>query len=78
VEGKNYEGMVPMTPFEGMLNDQELAAVATYVRNSFGNKASVISPEKVKEVRAKLKGTKAFYQSKKLLKEHPLASKSSK
>jgi DUF1365 family protein len=67
-----------MTPFEGMLNDQELAAVATYVRNSFGNKASVISPEKVKEVRAKLKGTKAFYQSKKLLKEHSLASKSSK
>ena len=75
VEGKNYEGMVPMTPFEGMLNDQELAAVATYVRNSFGNKASVVSPEKVKEVRAKLQGKKAFYQSKKLLKEHPLASK---
>lgn len=78
VDGKNYEGMVPMTPFEGMLNDQELAAVATYVRNSFSNKASVVSPEKVKEVRAKLQGKKAFYQSKKLLKEHPLASKSSK
>lgn len=78
VEGKNYEGMVPMTPFEGMLNDQELAAVATYVRNSFGNQASVVSPEKVKEVRAKLQGKKAFYQSKKLLKEHPLGTKSSK
>lgn len=78
VDGKNYEGMVPMTPFEGMLNDQELAAVATYVRNSFGNKASVISPEKVKEVRAKLKGTKAFYQSKKLLKEHPLTANTGK
>ncbi|MDX2071251.1 MAG: HEAT repeat domain-containing protein [Haliscomenobacter sp.] len=72
VEGKNYEGMVPMTPFEGMLNDQELAAVATYIRNSFGNKASVVLPEKVKEIRAKLQGKKAFYQSKKLLKEHPL------
>ncbi|WP_421797718.1 PVC-type heme-binding CxxCH protein [Haliscomenobacter sp.] len=78
VEGKNYEGMVPMTPFEGMLNDQELAAVATYIRNSFGNKASVISPEKVKEIRAKLKGTKAFYQSKKLLKEHPLTANAGK
>ena len=78
VEGKNYEGMVPMTPFEGMLNDQELAAVATYIRNSFGNKASVVSPEKVKEVRAKLKGAKAFYQSKKLLKEHPLGTQASK
>lgn len=78
VEGKTYEGMVPMTPFEGMLNDQELAAVATYVRNSFGNQASVISPEKVKEIRAKLQGKKAFIQSKKLLKEHPLGSKAGK
>ncbi len=74
VEGKTYEGLVPMTPFEGMLNDQELAAIATYIRNSFGNKASVVSPNKVKAIRAKLKGKKAFYQSKKLLKEHPLAT----
>jgi mono/diheme cytochrome c family protein len=78
VEGKNYEGLVPMTPFEGMLNDEEVAAVATYIRNSFGNKASVVSPGKVKEVRAKLQGKKAFYQSKKLLKEHPLESKTGK
>ena len=45
-----------MTPFGGLLNDEEVAAVTTYVRNSFGNKASVISPEQVKKVRDATKG----------------------
>jgi len=43
VNGKQYEGMVPMTPFEG-LSDDDVAAVATYIRNSFGNSASPIQP----------------------------------
>lgn len=75
VKGQNYEGMVPMTPFEGLMDDEEVAAVATYIRNSFGNKADVVQPAKVKEIRASLAGKKAFYQSKKLLKEHPLETK---
>ena len=75
VKGKNYAGSVPMTPFEGLLNDQEVAAVATYVRNSFGNKASVVQPEKVAQIRAAVKRKKDFYQSKQLLKEHPLEGK---
>ena len=61
VKGKEYPGQVPMTPFEGMLNDEEMAAVLTYVRNSFGNKASVVSPEKVKQVRAAVKDKEGFY-----------------
>jgi len=36
VAGKIYPGQVPMTPYEGMLDDTEIAAVLTYVRNSFG------------------------------------------
>jgi mono/diheme cytochrome c family protein/glucose/arabinose dehydrogenase len=72
INGKNYDGQVPMTPFGGLLNDEEVAAVATYVRNSFGNSASVVQPEKVKLIRSALKGKKDFYQSAKLLKEHPL------
>jgi len=71
VNRKNYQGAVPMTPFGDLLNDQEVAAVATYVRNNFGNKSSVIQAEKVKQVRSNMKGKKGFYQSKKLLKEHP-------
>ena len=72
VNGKTYPGQVPMTPFEGLLNDKEVAAVLTYVRNSFGNKASAISPEKVKVVRASVAKQKNIYNVSKLLLEHPL------
>lgn len=72
IEGKKYPGQVPMTPFGGMLNDQEIADVLTYVRNSFGNRATAISPEKVKEVRAKIKNKKGFYSPEELLKDHPM------
>ncbi|RDV13500.1 dehydrogenase [Pontibacter diazotrophicus] len=72
VLGKEYPGQVPMTPFGGMLQDEEVAAVLTYVRNSFGNKASAISPERVKEVREATKGKTGFYSPDELLKQHPL------
>jgi mono/diheme cytochrome c family protein/glucose/arabinose dehydrogenase len=71
VEGKKYPGQVPMTPFGGMLNDDEVAAVLTYVRNSFGSKAPAVSPEKVKEVRAAIKDKTGFYSPEELLKQHP-------
>lgn len=67
-----YSGQVPMTPFEGMLNDEEVAAVLTYVRNSFGNKAPAVTPEKVKEVRAAISSKKGFYSPSELLKQHPM------
>jgi len=72
VKGKNYPGQVPMTPFGKLLNDEETAAVLTYVRNSFGNKASAISTEKVKEVQDKIKDKTGFYSPEELLEEHPL------
>ena len=68
---QKYEGKVPMTPFEGLMNDEEIAAVLTYVRNTFSNKATVISPEKVKEVRASIAKKDGFYIANDLLKEHP-------
>lgn len=71
VLGQAYPGQVPMTAFGGMLNDKDIAAVLTYVRNSFGNKASAISPEKVKQVREATKGKEGFYSPEELLKEHP-------
>jgi mono/diheme cytochrome c family protein len=37
------------------LTDQQIADVLTYVRNSFGNKASTVTPAEVKSVRAKTK-----------------------
>jgi mono/diheme cytochrome c family protein/glucose/arabinose dehydrogenase len=71
VLGQKYPGQVPMTSFGGMLKDEEVAAVVTYVRNSFGNKASAVTPEKVKAVRAATKEKSGFYSPEELLKQHP-------
>lgn len=72
VDGKTYPGQVPMTPFGGLLKDNEIAAVLTYVRNSFGNNAPPITPDKVKKVRAATERKKDFYSPDQLLKEHPM------
>lgn len=37
------------------LNDQQIADVLTYIRNSWSNKASAVTPAEVKAVRAKTK-----------------------
>ncbi len=55
-----------------MLKDEEVADVLTYVRNSFGNTAPAVTPEKVKTVRAATKGKTGFYTPEELLKQHPL------
>ena len=56
VNGKKYDGQVPMAAFGGMVNDEEMASVLTYVRNTFGNKSAPIAPEQVKKVRAAFPG----------------------
>jgi mono/diheme cytochrome c family protein len=61
-----------MTPFGMMLNDQEIADVLTFVRNSFGNEAPAVSAAKVKEIRASIQDKKGFYSPEELLKAHPL------
>ncbi|WP_262247060.1 PVC-type heme-binding CxxCH protein [Parapedobacter soli] len=72
VLGQKYPGQVPMTPFGGLLNDEEVAAVLTYVKNSFGNKGTPISAEQVNAVRTAIADKKGFYAPEELLKEHPL------
>ncbi|WP_375446049.1 PVC-type heme-binding CxxCH protein [uncultured Fibrella sp.] len=72
VNGKTYPGQVPMTPFGGLLKDREIAAVLTYVRNSFGNEAPAITPEQVKKVRAATASKVDFYSPTQLVKEHPM------
>ena len=71
VKGKSYPGQVPMTPFEHLLKDDEIAAVLTYVRNSFGNKASSVQPRQVAEVREAVKSHLGLYHPSDLLKQHP-------
>jgi mono/diheme cytochrome c family protein len=49
INGNIYENV--MAPHD-YLTDQEIADVLTYVRNSFGNKASVVTAAEVKKIRA--------------------------
>ncbi len=66
------KGIPPMTAFKAILDDEEIAAALTFVRNTWGNKASVITPEKVKEVREATIDQQIFYKPEELLKDHPL------
>ena len=72
VDGKSFPGNVPMTPFEGLLDDEEIAAVLTYVRSSFGNRGTEVKAEAVKKIRAEIAEKKGFYTPEDLLKEHPM------
>lgn len=49
VKGQSYNGMMP--PWKDQLNDEEVAAVATFMRTSWGNNGKAISPEQVKALR---------------------------
>ena len=42
-----------MPAWGGKFNDQEIAAVVSYIRNAWGNKASIIKPEDVAAARQK-------------------------
>ncbi|MFS4493020.1 PVC-type heme-binding CxxCH protein [Maribacter sp. 2308TA10-17] len=70
--GETYPGQVPMTPYGGMLNDKEVAAVLTFVRNAHGNKSPAVTAEMVKKVREETKNKEGFYSPEELLKIHPL------
>ncbi|RNC89892.1 MAG: dehydrogenase [Allomuricauda sp.] len=71
VQNRAYKGDVPMTPFGKLLNDDEIASVLTYVRNTFGNRAQVITEEKVRTIRELTKEKEGFYTAEELLKLHP-------
>ncbi|WP_390621517.1 PVC-type heme-binding CxxCH protein [Novipirellula artificiosorum] len=75
VNGKTYDparGVPPMTAFRSLLNDEELAAVLTFVRNTWGNQSSPIRPASVKQVREQTIDRSTFWKPEDLLAEHPL------
>lgn len=52
IDGESYSNNMPA---QNYLTDQQIADVLTYIRNSFGNKATAITIADVKSVRASLK-----------------------
>jgi mono/diheme cytochrome c family protein len=49
VKGQKFKNVMPA--FQGQLEPEDIAAVATYVRNSFGNKADLVTPELAAQVK---------------------------
>src|SRR5205814_1492866 len=49
IDGKTYSNNMPS---QANLKDEDIADILTYVRSSFGNKASAITAAEVKNVRA--------------------------
>ena len=56
VNGVDWNLSMPMVAGGGLMSDEKLAAVLTYIRNSWGNKAPPVTAEQVKKVRAQLAG----------------------
>ena len=77
IDGKTYgdiaTGQPAMTGLGQLMNDDEVAAVLTYVRQSFGNNLPVVKAAQVKKVRAEIKDkNNAPYTVEEVLKQHPL------
>lgn len=53
VKGVKFQSVMP--PFETQLKSDDIAAVVTYVRNSFGNKADLVTTDMVEKVKEETK-----------------------
>ncbi len=51
VKGESYSGLMPQHSF---LNDEDISVILTYIRSNFGNNASAVEIEEVREVRKNL------------------------
>ncbi len=75
VTGQTYDptrGVPPMPAFHSLLNDDETAAVLTFVRNTWGNKAAPVNAELVARVRKETASRSTFWRPAELLAAHPL------
>jgi putative heme-binding domain-containing protein len=75
VNGITYDpsrGVPPMTAFRTLLKDEELAAVLTFVRNTWGNQAAPVSAASVQRVREQTLDRTTFWIPDELLAEHPI------
>ncbi len=75
VNGEAFDptsGTPPMTGFAPLLDDKEVAGVLNYVRFSWKNSGSPITPEMVAAVRKETEDRQLFYQVSEILEAHPL------
>jgi mono/diheme cytochrome c family protein len=67
VKGQTYSGVMP--PWGGALDDEEMAAITTYIRSNFGNDATPVTPEEVAKVREATSTRKKPWTAKELRKD---------
>lgn len=65
VNGQKYQGVMPT--FQDQLKPEDIAAVATYVRNSFGNNADLVTVEMVNQVKEETKSKTTLWDGEKEL-----------
>jgi mono/diheme cytochrome c family protein len=70
VNGKTWN--LDMPPQGAVLNDDQVAAILSYVRSSWGNKAAAVEASRVKSVRAATASRNEPWTAAALLKDHPL------
>ena len=66
VNNRRFSGTMP--PFKDRLTYAKIAAILTYVRNAWGNEASPITVEQVKNVAQRTKGQTRVWSANELLK----------
>jgi mono/diheme cytochrome c family protein len=64
VDGKNYDANMPPITVK---NDQDIAAVVSYIRQAWGNEADVVYPSEVTAVRKQYEGRKSMWRAEELL-----------
>lgn len=67
VKGSTYRSTMP--PWGSALNDEEVAALASYVRSNFGNDAAPVTAKEVAKVRAAAKNRTQPWTAAELKKE---------
>src|SRR5690606_28156758 len=78
VNGVHFDpsgGVPPMTGFESLLSDEEIAATLSYVRKAWGNDFESVEAESVRQARQEAEGKSGYYTVEELLREHPFESR---
>jgi mono/diheme cytochrome c family protein len=71
IKVKGQEWNLNMAAMGAAYTDEQLADVLSYIRNSWGNKAPVVTPEQVKMVRTEIGGRTQPYSVEELMKLAP-------
>jgi mono/diheme cytochrome c family protein len=71
VNGKVWSGGTMLAigdqmPYDEKQKAEHIAAIISYIRHEFGNKASAVTPEHVEKVREEIKGRNTYYSPEEL------------